>query len=162
MSKLSDSGLQFRLSFEVIRQTLAFLRNQGRLGHEGVLLWAGHLEPDLFRVTDVVIPTQYTSFASFRIPDDEMFRLLGWITERNLVFGVQVHSHPEEAFHSEADDVHCILQHRGAISIVVPDFANIDDKDFFRLVAIYTLRLNYDWIPLDTTTVTHRFLVETP
>jgi len=32
----------------------------------------------------------------------------------------QVHSHPDEAFHSKGDDEWAIVRHEGALSIVVP------------------------------------------
>jgi hypothetical protein len=36
---------------------------------------------------------------------------------------VQVHTHPEEAFHSETDDVFPLLHEVGFLSLVIPSFA---------------------------------------
>ena len=124
------------------------------------MLWAGRITQTRFHVSHVLIPEQYTSPATFRIPNDEMFRLLQWIAERDLVLGVQVHSHPEQAFHSEADDEHCILQHRGAISIVVPDCGNVSLHDFFTAVAVYKLQKDSEWTRLPAVVVATRFVVE--
>uniref|UniRef100_A0A973WAT3 Mov34/MPN/PAD-1 family protein n=1 Tax=Bradyrhizobium septentrionale TaxID=1404411 RepID=A0A973WAT3_9BRAD len=40
-----------------------------------------------------------------------------------LMVAAQVHSHPQEAFHSKADDTWAIVRHEGALSLVVPRFA---------------------------------------
>jgi hypothetical protein len=160
MRKLSDPDLPFLVPQSAVMQTLAFLQSQGELLHEGVALWAGTIIDAGFQVEHVIIPEQYTSPVSFRIPNEEMFRLLRWASERDVVFGVQVHSHPEDAFHSQADDEHCILQHRGAISIVVPGCGNVAVQEFFRRAAVYTLHQNNDWRLLPYEIVMARFLVE--
>ena len=46
---------------------------------------------------------------------------------------VRVHSHPGDAYHSSTDDTNRLLSHRGAISIVVPDFAR-HDPDLARVL----------------------------
>ena len=155
---LSDPDLRFLVPHTVIKQTLAFLQEQGQLLHEGAVLWAGKITDTGFQVRHVVIPEQYTTTLSFRIPNEEMFRLLRWANEHDVVFGVQVHSHPEEAFHSDADDEHCILQHRGAISIVVPNCGNV--QDFFGEAAVYSLDLGNDWRRIPPSEVAPRFVTE--
>lgn len=78
---------------------------------------------------------------SYRIPDEETIRIVKYVSERGMVIPIQVHSHPQEAFHSFADDERAFVQHENAMSIVVPNFANfpisrfLDRALFFRLLA---------------------------
>ena len=67
-----------------------------------------------------------------------------------MLIAAQVHSHPEEAFHSQADDNWAILRHLGALSIVVPYFANQTSVgNFLRQVAIFRLNDANQWRELE-------------
>lgn len=63
--------------------------------------------------------------------------------EGGLKIAAQVHSHPQEAFHSSADDTWAIVRHEGALSLVVPYFAQrttdtsfLADQKTYRLDAL--------------------------
>ena len=58
----------------------------------------------------------------------------------------QVHTHPAQAFHSEADDQWAIVRHVGALSLVVPYFAK-DTRvaSFFDDVALFRLSSENAW-----------------
>jgi len=58
----------------------------------------------------------------------------------------QVHSHPTEAYHSEADDRFAIVTAEGGLSLVVPNFGNAPLDP--RLWAIYRLTCG-EWRELD-------------
>jgi len=59
----------------------------------------------------------------------------------------QVHTHPGEAFHSRADDQWAIVRHRGALSVVLPQFAATTTPDSFLLeAAVYQLNSSNAWI----------------
>jgi proteasome lid subunit RPN8/RPN11 len=88
-----------------------------------------------------------------------MVRIINWTADHNLVLAVQIHSHPEEAFHSEADNHLAALQHLNAISIVVPYFGNIPEDRFFTEAAFFSLRGPADWVPLARTDIHRRFHV---
>ena len=47
-----------------------------------------------------------------------------WLFENDLRLIAQVHTHPTEAYHSETDDAFPIVTTEGALSLVIPNFAN--------------------------------------
>jgi hypothetical protein len=69
-----------------------------------------------------------------------------WLYEAKQVIGVQVHSHPMEAYHSETDDTYPIATLSGSLSIVLPFFG----RDGFGSSDIAAYRLDRDsWLELD-------------
>ena len=63
------------------------------------------------------------------------------------MIAAQVHTHPFEAFHSEADDRWAIVRHVGAVSLVVPYFATTTTPDnFLDQIALFSLDANNQWI----------------
>lgn len=150
MSSLSDPGIQYIVPLRVVSESMHFFRHQGEHGHEGVVLWAGALNGTLCTISEVLIPIQITSGLSYRIPEDETFRILHWVSERDLLIPIQVHSHPADAFHSPADDELAFVQHLNAISIVVPDFGRFNDGQFNRRARFYRLAAGNIWRPVTT------------
>jgi hypothetical protein len=57
-----------------------------------------------------------------RVEGNELHRLNVWLYENREQLGVQVHSHPTDAFHSDLDDAYPMVTMPGGLSIVVPDF----------------------------------------
>lgn len=105
MSKLSDPQLKFIISSGVISASMDFIRSQGARGHEGVVLWAGRLlQNGACGITEPIIPKQITDKRFYRIPTEETFRIIEMVATAGMVIPIQLHSHPCEAFHSEADD----------------------------------------------------------
>jgi len=98
----------------------------------------------------------------YRIPDDEVFRIIEYIADKNLVIPIQVHSHPCEAFHSETDDERAFVQHTNGISIVVPDFGHIDPDQFFNMAVVYSLVEGTVWRELLPSEISHRFHLQEP
>ena len=45
-----------------------------------------------------------------------------WLYEAQQVIGVQIHSHPRDAYHSGTDDTYPIATLEGSLSIVLPFF----------------------------------------
>jgi hypothetical protein len=158
MSNLTDPNLAFTVSPETIRATLSFLQAQGRKRHEGVVLWAGQLHDHGCSIERALIPQQVTGPLSYRIPDDETFRIIDELHAAGLVVPVQVHSHPREAFHSPVDDERAFVQHQQGISIVVPNFGAIDHDAFFRDTKTYRLSSDGSWEEL-TPTELRRFRI---
>jgi proteasome lid subunit RPN8/RPN11 len=120
------------ISKELVGQTLTALRHAGSLRHEGVALWLGrrNSEHDV-RVVEVYVPEHESSGDFFRIPPDSMSTLLRHLGDTNTLIAAQVHSHPFEAFHSEADNRWAIVRHLGALSVVVPYFADSTNVSTF-------------------------------
>lgn len=114
----------------------------GAQGYERLALFAGVKEGDIFTVMQIVYPKQYLTRGpkglSFFVEGEELERLGDWLFEQKLSLIGQIHSHPAEAYHSEADDEMAIITKYGGISIVVPDFGNSDHllqgSAFYRLM----------------------------
>lgn len=145
MSRLSDRDVVYHVPFEVLDESLEFLRRQGRRGHEGVALWAGRFSGGEFRIVRTIVPRQMTGRLFYRISNDETFRVLESVSNEDLVVPMQIHSHPQEAFHSEVDDERAFIRHENAISIVVPYFADFPVAEFLLRAKFYRLREETSW-----------------
>jgi hypothetical protein len=110
----------------VISTTLQTMREFGSHGWEALVLWLGHVDGAAASVTTAYIPKQ-KSIASedgvgYFVAGDTLFRLNQELSNTGLRLIAQVHSHPREAYHSEADDRYAIVTADGGFSLVVPDF----------------------------------------
>lgn len=103
------------------------LREAGDLGFEGLALWAGRREGDLFLVEQTIIPKQRglrsEDGVCYHVDADELHRINRHLYEHGHTLIAQLHSHPDEAYHSPVDDEYAIAATNGALSLVVPDFA---------------------------------------
>jgi hypothetical protein len=72
---------------------------------------------------------------------------------------IRVHSHPAEAFHSEADDANLVLSHEGAISIVVPNFGHRVPSDLSQ-AAVFQYAIKRGWRQLLPREIAARFIVQ--
>jgi hypothetical protein len=105
----------------------AHLRQVGRAGSEGLALWVGRQEGDLFRVFETVIPRQIhhntADGVCVIVEGDALHRLNVRLFRERLTLLGQIHSHPGRAYHSSTDDAFAIATTVGCLSLVVPDFA---------------------------------------
>lgn len=137
----------------------SFMKKAGQEGVEGVCLFVGRLNGNVFEITDTIIPEQTAMKIKagllYSVDGDELHRINVWLSENNLRLIGQIHSHPNRAYHSETDDAYPIVATLGGISIVVPDFAmramDIDDW------AIYRLYEKDGWIELTSNEVENLF-----
>lgn len=74
-------------------------------------------------LTQVVHPRHQASRYGLSIDSDWISAFWNGLADRGLGVRVQVHSHPEEAFHSKTDDAFPLLHEVGFLSLVIPDFA---------------------------------------
>jgi hypothetical protein len=117
----------FSVPAGIVDATDKHLRAAGHRGAECFVLWSGVAVGTSFVVRTMHVPRQ-TAYRSpegisVRVEGPELHRLNVWLFEHGEQLGVQVHSHPTQAYHSETDDAYPIVTVRGAVSIVVPDFA---------------------------------------
>ena len=105
------------ISSAQIAETIQLLREAGR--QECILLWLGRREHGLQRIIDVYKPVQEADRDYFEIPRQGMAVLMERLRTQGLYVVSQVHTHPELAFHSRADDKWAIVRHAGALSIVL-------------------------------------------
>ena len=140
---------KFRIEASAIRETEEAICSVGQDGYESFVLWSGTRDGDTFTVATVHIPTQ-TSYKlndglCVRVDGSELHRLNVWLYEAQQVIGVQVHSHPEDAYHSETDDTYPIATLAGSLSIVLPFFG----RDGWESSDIAAYRLGRDgWVEL--------------
>ena len=122
-------------------------RETGEEGYERLALFAGKKKEAVFTVTNLIFPTQHLTKGprgvSFYVDGIELERISGWLYENSCHLMAQVHSHPGEAYHSEADDELAIVTALGGISIVVPDYGNSDTC--FSKSALYRLLHGSGW-----------------
>ncbi|HMO79576.1 MAG TPA: hypothetical protein PKD24_02175 [Pyrinomonadaceae bacterium] len=129
-----------------ITETLEHLQKDGRRGVEGVVLWLAGSDSDQIRINQVYRPEQHASWGNFRIPRSSMMGLLRHLRATGSSIAAQVHSHPEEAFHSPIDDEWAIIRHTGALSLVLPDYALRTSLDtFIAHTAVYELSAVNKW-----------------
>ena len=140
---------RFRIQASALRKTEETIRSAGQDGYESFVLWSGTCNDDTFTVAKVHIPEQ-TSYKldaglCVRIDGSELHRLNVWLYEAQQIIGVQVHSHPGDAYHSETDDTYPIATLDGSLSIVLPFFG----RDGWESSDIAAYRLGQDgWVGL--------------
>lgn len=126
---------------QLLDETLSHLRSGGAKQCETVVLWLGSKREGIREIREAYRPEQIVDIDFFRIPQEGMRSLMRHLKETRLQILAQVHSHPEQAYHSEADDAWSIIRRVGAVSIVIPFFAAATNKDNFGSHAA-TYRLN--------------------
>lgn len=121
----------YRIPELILRESVGTLRMLSAGVKESVVLWQGKVLNDrAAEITKLVVPKQRTGPYHFNIPLSERLSLISEVTQVNEFILIQLHTHPEKAFHSAADDRMAITKHTGAISIVVPNFGSAWQGDF--------------------------------
>ena len=114
----------------IINQMLGTMREFGSHGWEVLVLWVGEIELNTgeARVTQAYVPKQKAisneDGVGYFVGGETLFQLNRELSETGLRLIAQVHSHPREAYHSEADDRYAIVTAEGGLSLVVPDFGS--------------------------------------
>jgi len=127
---------------EFVNEIYIELQKTGEQGLERLALLAGKKKGSEFVVTHLLFPAQKLSKSiygvSFHVSGEELERIWDWLFANNCFLIAQVHSHPQKAYHSEADDELAIITTFGGFSIVIPNFGNSDTNfegsAFFRLL----------------------------
>jgi len=134
----------------LVAASLEALQDVGRQQRECVILWLATREPTAIRVVDLYKPDQRAAEDFFQIPARSMRALFDVLRTRGLMVAAQIHTHPMSAFHSAADDRWAIVRHVGALSIVLPYFAqNTTPVTFFRDAAVFSLSKENEWVLVD-------------
>ena len=138
------------IPLECIQKAYELMKYAGENRVEGVALFAGYEKDNEFYISQTIIPKQ-TAYRLelgllYAVDGDELHRINVWLYENNLSIIAQIHSHPNEAYHSDTDDAYPIVATKGGISIVVPRFA-VDPIDINNW-AVYRLSSENDWIEL--------------
>jgi hypothetical protein len=124
-SRLADVR-HVRIDSHVVSITLGTLQKYGAKGLEGLVLWLGEIEGNAAHVSRAMVPEQRSisreSGVGYFVEGDTLFQLNRALAQTGLRLIAQVHSHPNEAYHSEADDQYAIVTAEGGLSFVVPNF----------------------------------------
>jgi proteasome lid subunit RPN8/RPN11 len=147
------------VSSKGVQETVRLLRDAH--DRECVLLWLGRRESGLQRVCEIYKPIQRSSSDYFEIPRNGMAELMGRLRQQGLYVISQVHTHPEEAFHSSADDRWAIVRHAGALSLVLPWFASTATlQNFEDITAVYQLSASNRWTRVERHTIRDALKIE--
>ena len=146
----------FVIPVHVLRDTLEFLRNVGRDGFEGFVLWGGRrISQDRFVFCSALIPKQHAmrteSGLLVVVEGLALFEVNRQLHSRGEILAAQVHSHPTRAYHSSTDDEFPMVTLLGALSIVVPDFAENAPEDIEKW-ACYRLSRAAKWVLVSSET----------
>lgn len=133
---------------EHLQQTIGHLHAGGVRGCETAVLWLARYEaPET--ITEVYRPEQVVAADYFHISPLAMRRMMKHLRGQRMLIAAQVHSHPGRAYHSLADDRWAVVRHEGALSIVLPNFAQgITTRNFLNASAIYRLSSDNTWDPV--------------
>ena len=130
----------------IVAETLSLLQQAGRRSSERVVLWLGRRREEGISVTEAYLPLQEADYDFFHLPPESMHALMTKLRAARVMVAAQVHTHPGEAFHSEADDAWAIVRHVGALSFVVPDFAlETDVSTFCQNTSLFVLSEENVW-----------------
>jgi hypothetical protein len=161
MESARMDGVQFvSIDPAVLDRTIKALQIFGKRHLEGLVLWLGEVEPGRARVVEAFIPNQHPvsseSGLGYFVSGDTLFELNRALAETGLRLIAQVHSHPQEAYHSSTDDRFAIVTADGGFSLVVPNFgrAPADPAAW----AVYRLS-HGDWLELSAKDVRALFQV---
>jgi hypothetical protein len=141
---------KFQFPRSVLEKAYTFLQEAGKERFEAVALFAGTVEGTNAYVKEAVLPLQksykLSSGLMYSVEGDELHRINVWLYQNKLKLIAQIHSHPQEAYHSETDDAYPIMSTEGGLSIVVPNFAR--SKMDYLTWAYYRLKPQMDWVEL--------------
>ena len=154
---------QVLVPHSAVESTLKAMRHFGSHGYEALVLWVGHVDSTtgIARVAQAFVPDQKPISSEdgvgYFVSGDTLFKLNRALSETGLRLIAQVHSHPGEAYHSEADDRYAIVTAEGGFSLVVPDFGHA--PGILTAWAVYQLR-DRKWCELLESEVRTIFFVE--
>lgn len=119
---------ELRIPNAVLDPTLQFLAERGKNGYEGFVVWGGQVvDKQVLQFTSCYVPEQTAHKTCegllVTVDGDALFRMNRAFYENREIAAGQVHTHPTDAYHSDTDDHYPLVTLRGALSLVVPDFA---------------------------------------
>ncbi len=116
----------FCIKQETVEHTEEALREAGENGHERFALWTGTTRGTLFSVDHLYVPPQqayqFDDGVCVRVGADALHELNVWLYRNRQTLAIQIHTHPQDAYHSDTDDTYPIVTTLGGLSIVVPRF----------------------------------------
>lgn len=131
----------------LVEQTITVLQEGGERHCETVVFWLGKGNV----VDEVYRPEQEVAVDYFHLSSGSMRSLMEYLKRDRRRILAQVHSHPEKAFHSKADDKWAVIRHEGALSLVLPRFAFATTSgNFLEQAATFSLSADDKWLQVET------------
>ncbi len=105
----------------VLAESFAHFRQCGAGKRECQILW---LSPwaDPETITEVVHPHHQSHQGGFELDPKWLNSFWTILADRRYGIRIQVHTHPEAAFHSRTDDTWPVVHTPGFLSLVIPNF----------------------------------------
>ena len=116
----------YYISKPVIEFTEKILCEYGNRKHkaEGLVYWAGIIDGEKYFINAAITPKTEASRYGILTTHDANASFVDFISDNDLVYIAQVHSHPSTwVDHSEVDNEETAFRSEGLISIVVPCFS---------------------------------------
>jgi hypothetical protein len=131
----------------VLRQTITGLSLSAP--REGLAYWIGaDLQDGRAIVSTVAFPRVAATYDHFQVLEGQMGLVTTWCAERSLWVLGQVHSHPTDEPHSEADETWPASSRAGFLSVVFPFFAQHSDVRTPQW-RVYEAKANAEWAQID-------------
>jgi hypothetical protein len=158
---MDDPLTSFRVPPHVLEESRLLLAEPGLEGLEAVVLWIGRQQSEnLVEILSVHMPEQLAVRTELGVAvtvlEDALSALIAALPAGMFV-PARLHTHPSGAYHSSTDDDNMLLSHRGAISIVVPNFA-CEQIELARC-SVNELDHRHRWRELNRREVDVRFMV---
>jgi hypothetical protein len=156
---LPDDLWRYRVPRSVLIKSQRYLVEPGLRGFEAVVVWVGRpLDEGEAEVLAALRPAQEAirteDGVAVRVPPEAISDLISALPEGTAILA-RLHTHPAEPYHSALDDTNMLVAHRGAVSIVVPDFARAPIE--LESCSVNVLEGEDGWCELSTAEVTTRF-----
>lgn len=161
MTSPRGSLKEFFIPRHVVELSQSLLAEPGLEGYEAVVVWVGRIRREKsLDIVEVIRPGQIARRSSIgcsvEIPPEALTELIS-VLEEGCFVAARLHTHPNEAYHSELDDTNMLISHVGAISIVVPFFAR--NPIVLERCSVNELTANEGWVELPADEVQERFRV---
>lgn len=151
--------VHYTVSQEVLARSRELLAEIGRDGFEAVVVWVGRRVDDgnaevlaVWRPEQVCVRS--ADGVGVEVPAEAIADLIAALEPGTSILA-RVHTHPTDAYHSEVDNDNMLLSHQGAISVVVPDFAEAPIA--LAHCSVNELHHGIGWIELEPGAVERRF-----
>jgi proteasome lid subunit RPN8/RPN11 len=118
--------------------------------HEGVALLLGRTDGITSVCVQAVRPRAKTTRGSFEISAAEMAMVVGHATALDLQIVAQVHTHPEQAFHSDGDEEGANIRFDGFVSIVIPNYGAALPSLSDSAIYIFSRAKGWELLPLSS------------
>jgi hypothetical protein len=148
---------------DVLKRARRYLQTFGRRHVEGYLCWSGvPTGKDEVEIRSCIFPPDFepseSSFGRLEIGIQRAFGMGNIVAQRGELIFAQMHSHPDEAFHSPIDDARPISHRPGFMSIVVPDFGFVRLTDLSEC-KVFEYQGHGRWRELPSGEVARRFVI---